>query len=60
MGYLDTVSKNDSEKAINKVLTAISSVNDQQLLDKIYNMTLDALKNSKNEVRWHYKFVTLF
>ena len=49
--YMNIVSRNDSEKAINKILGLVSNLSDRKLLDNIYTVTLEALKTNKNEVR---------
>ncbi|KAL9650662.1 hypothetical protein ABK040_001718 [Willaertia magna] len=50
--YMSIVSRNESEKAINKVLTMVSSSTDKDMLDKIYSMTLDVLKQANNDKLW--------
>lgn len=54
MQYLNTkdVSKNDGEKAINKILGLISNATDQQLLDQVYSLTLNVLRQQKNDKLW--------
>lgn len=52
MGPDGTVSRNDSEKAINKVLNLVSTANDTKLLSSVYSITMDALKKMNNEKLW--------
>ncbi|XP_014246048.1 COP9 signalosome complex subunit 2-like [Cimex lectularius] len=54
-----TVSKNHSEKSINAILDYISSSNDMGLLQKFYEMTLEALKETKNNRLWFKIFTKL-
>jgi COP9 signalosome complex subunit 2 len=53
LGYMDVVSRNDSEKAINNILSLVSSSTDSKLLSNIYQITLDALKIANNDVCNH-------
>uniref|UniRef100_A0A1I7XQC4 TPR_REGION domain-containing protein n=1 Tax=Heterorhabditis bacteriophora TaxID=37862 RepID=A0A1I7XQC4_HETBA len=46
------VTKNYSEKSINSILDYISTSRQMELLQKFYETTLDALKDSKNERLW--------
>lgn len=50
LSYMSVVSRNDSEKAINNILSLVSTSTDQKLLSNIYQITLDALKEANNEV----------
>mmetsp|Transcript_3602 Transcript_3602/g.5303 ORF Transcript_3602/g.5303 Transcript_3602/m.5303 type:complete len:449 (-) Transcript_3602:582-1928(-) len=47
-----SISRNDCERAINKVLTLVSSATDTELLAKIYSVTLDALQTMNNDPLW--------
>ena len=42
--------RNDTEKAINKVLSLVKTGGKDELLEKIYELTLDYLRENKNEV----------
>jgi len=53
------VSKNDGEKAINKVIAQLNNVQDQKLQDTIYTTTLQVLKTQKNEVRCFHNLTKL-
>ncbi|KAG8467559.1 hypothetical protein KFE25_000875 [Diacronema lutheri] len=46
------VTRNYSEKVINKILDLISTTNDMSLLHNVYGTTLDALKQANNERLW--------
>lgn len=46
------VTRNYSEKVINKILDLISTSNDMQLLHEVYGTTLEALKQANNERLW--------
>lgn len=46
------VTRNYSEKVINKILDLVSSSADMALLQEFYQTTLDALKQAKNERLW--------
>ncbi|KAG2387063.1 hypothetical protein C9374_002098 [Naegleria lovaniensis] len=50
--YMSIVSRNESEKAINKVLSMVSSSTDKNMLDQIYGMTLEVLLKANNEKLW--------
>jgi COP9 signalosome complex subunit 2 len=52
LSYMNVVSRNDSEKAINNILSLVSTSTDQKLLSNIYQITLDALKEANNEKLW--------
>jgi len=53
LGYVQSsVPRNMSEKVINSLIEKVSTSADHQLLDKFYEMTLDALKEIKNERFW--------
>merc|ERR1712137_286068 len=53
LGYVQSsVPRNMSEKVINSLIEKVSTSADHQLLDKFYEMTLDALKDIKNERFW--------
>lgn len=44
--------RNDTEKAINKVLSLVKTGGKDELLEKIYDLTLDYLRENKNERLW--------
>ncbi|XP_017786958.1 PREDICTED: COP9 signalosome complex subunit 2-like [Nicrophorus vespilloides] len=46
------VTKNQGEKAINSILEYTSTSNQKELLQEFYEMTLDALKDAKNDRLW--------
>lgn len=46
------VTRNYSEKVINKILDLIATTNDMELLHNVYETTLDALKQANNERLW--------
>lgn len=51
--YIKTaVTKNYSEKSINSILDHISTAKDSSLLQRFYETTLEALKDSKNDRLW--------
>ena len=50
LAYMDVVSRNDSEKAINNILSLVSNSTDSNLLSNIYQITLNALKLANNDV----------
>eukprot|EP00339_Tiarina_fusa_P009749 CAMPEP_0117011364 /NCGR_PEP_ID=MMETSP0472-20121206/9784_1 /TAXON_ID=693140 ORGANISM="Tiarina fusus, Strain LIS" /NCGR_SAMPLE_ID=MMETSP0472 /ASSEMBLY_ACC=CAM_ASM_000603 /LENGTH=451 /DNA_ID=CAMNT_0004714139 /DNA_START=12 /DNA_END=1364 /DNA_ORIENTATION=+ len=53
LGYVkSSVSRNISEKAINSLIEKISSGTDPKILDTFYDMTLETLKEIKNDRFW--------
>ena len=53
LGYVQSsVPRNMSEKVINSLIEKVSTSADHQLLDQFYEMTLNALKDIKNERFW--------
>ena len=46
------VTKNYSEKSLNKILDYVSAANETSALHSFYGMTLDALKEQNNERLW--------
>ena len=46
------VTKNYSEKSINKILDYVSSSENSELLRNVYDLTLKAMKDSWNEVHF--------
>lgn len=50
LSYMNAVGQNDSMKAINNILSLMSTSTDQKILSNIYQITLDALKEANNEV----------
>ncbi|KAI9364925.1 PCI domain-containing protein [Zopfochytrium polystomum] len=46
------VSRNYSEKSINNILDYVSSANDMAFLEQFYSLTLEALKEVKNDRLW--------
>lgn len=50
--YISTVTRNECTNAINDILDKIGKANDIQVLSKMYEITLEALKSAKNESMW--------
>mmetsp|Transcript_29972 Transcript_29972/g.73782 ORF Transcript_29972/g.73782 Transcript_29972/m.73782 type:complete len:444 (+) Transcript_29972:46-1377(+) len=52
LNYLHVVTKNQSEKVMTKIVDFVSGSPDMDFLEKFYDMTLSALKESQNERLW--------
>jgi COP9 signalosome complex subunit 2 len=50
--YLSTVTRNECTNAINEILDKTGKANDIEVLSKMYEITLEALKSAKNESMW--------
>lgn len=50
--FIGTVTRNECTNAINDILDKISRANDIEVLSKMYEITLEALKSAKNESMW--------
>mmetsp|Transcript_35613 Transcript_35613/g.83279 ORF Transcript_35613/g.83279 Transcript_35613/m.83279 type:complete len:452 (+) Transcript_35613:85-1440(+) len=52
LSYMDQVTRNDASEAINTVLDSVSSASDLSKLERIYELTLDALQRTANQRLW--------
>mmetsp|Transcript_59970 Transcript_59970/g.111217 ORF Transcript_59970/g.111217 Transcript_59970/m.111217 type:complete len:452 (+) Transcript_59970:68-1423(+) len=52
LSYMDQVTRNDASEAINTVLDSVSSASDLSKLERIYELTLDALQKTANQRLW--------
>lgn len=52
LAHISTVSRNECASAINKALGEIGTVNNPQLLSRMYALTLDALRTANYESLW--------
>uniref|UniRef100_A0A7S1GVW3 PCI domain-containing protein n=2 Tax=Hemiselmis andersenii TaxID=464988 RepID=A0A7S1GVW3_HEMAN len=52
LNYLHVVTKNQSEKVMTKIVDFVSGSSDMDFLEKFYDTTLSALKESQNERLW--------
>ena len=52
LNYLHVVTKNQSEKVMTKIVDFVSGSLDMDFLEKFYDTTLSALKESQNERLW--------
>lgn len=59
LSYMDQVTRNDASEAINTVLDSVSSASDLTKLETIYELTLDALKQTANQRLWFSTSVKL-
>ena len=50
--FIATVTRNECTNAINDILDSIGKANDVDVLSKMYEITLEALKSAKNESMW--------
>lgn len=59
LGYMGSVTRNECTDAINSVLDSVSSSTNLQILSKMYEITLNALKSANNERLWFNTSVKL-
>ena len=50
--YSKVVTKNDFEKAVNNILDLVSAAHDLRFMEKVYEITLESLSESKNDRLW--------